>query len=294
MIRELLRFSPLSEGTHAPALSLTADEGTWIKLRDFEGHLNVVLYFFKDGDIPETSKLLRDLNANRQQFEELETAIFGVCAKRTDQLRALRDALGLAFYLIYDPLAVTSRSFGASGRVRPYCKDTLFVIDKNQRVAFSQRGQPTVEQVLSAAANLQGVLAPDADAAEDLNAPVQEERSAVRDPGHGPARVIEIDPTKAEEMLNEEDSLYVLVDVRTLSEFESDRSPQALHMPVDEVTHRYHELGQTDHLIFVCQSGGRSAQAAEFMCSIGSYESYNGIGGMSSWEGDRASGPVEG
>ncbi len=294
MIRELLRFSPLSEGSLAPALSLTADEGTWIKLRDFEGHLNVVLYFFKDGEIPETARLLRDLNANRQQFEALETAIFGVCAKRTDQLRALRDALGLDFYLIYDPLAVTSRSFGASGRVRPYCKDTVFVIGKDQHVAFSERGQPTVEQVLSAAANLQGVIAPDADQAVDTSAGDEPTKSAIREPGTGPARVIEIDPTKAEEMLDEEDSLYILVDVRTVSEFESDRSPQAIHMPVDEVTHRYHELGQTDHLIFVCQSGGRSAQAAEFMCSIGSSEIYNVIGGMSSWEGDRESGPVGG
>ncbi len=293
MIGKFLRLSPLSEGSQAPALSLTADEGTWIKLRDFENHLNVVLFFFKDGEIPETARLLRDLNANRQRFEDLETAIFGVCAQRPDQLRALRDALGLDFYLIYDPLAVTAKSFGAS-RVRPNCKDTLFVIGKDQRVAFSQRGQPTVEQVLSAAANLQGVIAPDAESAEDLNAGPGEEKSAVRDPGHGPARVIEIDPVKAEEMLDEEDSLFILVDVRTVSEFESDRSPRALHMPVDEVTHRYHELGQTDHLIFICQSGGRSAQAAEFMCSIGSSEIYNVIGGMSIWEGDRATGPVEG
>lgn len=294
MIRELLRFSPLSQGTRCPPLSLTADEGTWIKLEDFAGHLNVVLYFFRDGETPETARLLRDLNANRGKFEALETAVFGVCARRTDQLRALRDALGLDFFLIYDPLAVTARSFGASGRVRPYCKDTVFVIGKDGTVAFSERGQPTVEQVLSAAAGLQGVVAPDADAPASADTGPTEERSAVRDPGHGPARVIEIEPDKAEAMLNEEDSLYVLVDVRTLSEFESDRSPQAQHLPVDEVTHRYHELGQTDHLIFICQSGGRSAQAAEFMCSIGSSEIYNVVGGMSGWEGERESGPVGG
>ncbi len=294
MIRELLRFSPLAEGSQAPALSLTADEGTWIKLRDFEGHLNVVLYFFRDGEIPESAELLKNLNANRQHFEDLETAIFGVCAKRTDQLRALRDSLGLDFFLIYDPLAVTARGFGASGRVRPYCKDTLFVIGKDQKIAFSSRGQPTVEQVLSAVAGLQGMVAPEADTVDESADQTSPEKSAVRDPGQGPARVLEIDSEKAVEMLGEEDSLYILVDVRTVSEFESDRSPIAQHMPVDELTHRYHELGQTDHLIFVCQSGGRSAQAGEFMCSIGSSEIYTVGGGMSGWEGDRESGPVGG
>ncbi len=297
MFRELLRFSPLSQGCQAPALSLTADEGTWIKLRDFEGHLNVVLYFFRDGEDPDTARLLRELHANRERFEELETAIFGVCAQRTDRLRSLRDALGLEFFLVYDPLAFTARAFGASGRVRPTCKDTLFVIAKDQVVAFSQRGQPGVEQVLGACAALEGVTTPEA-----VEAPPEEDRSQqpsaeahshVRNPGGGPVRVQEIDSETAERMLAEEDSLYLLVDVRTISEFESDRSPRAIHLPVDEVTHRYHELDQTDHLIFVGQTGGRSSQAAEFMASIGGGEIYNVIGGMSSWEGEHASGPVE-
>ena len=35
VIRDMLRLSPLPEGASAPPLSLTADDGTWIKLRDF-------------------------------------------------------------------------------------------------------------------------------------------------------------------------------------------------------------------------------------------------------------------
>ena len=36
-------------------------------------------------------------------------------------------------------------------------------------------------------------------------------------------------------------------------------------------------------------AGGRSAAAGEFMTSIGGYEIYSVEGGMSSWEGERAS-----
>ena len=46
-ISKLWRLSPLAAGQAAPALSLTAEEGTWIKIRDFQGHLNVVLVFFR-------------------------------------------------------------------------------------------------------------------------------------------------------------------------------------------------------------------------------------------------------
>jgi rhodanese-related sulfurtransferase len=80
------------------------------------------------------------------------------------------------------------------------------------------------------------------------------------------------------------------VDVRTRGEFEADRSPLARHVPVDELPHRYQELGQTDHLIFVCQGGGRSAAAAEFMASLGASNIYNVAGGMSQWTGPRETG----
>ena len=91
----------------------------------------------------------------------------------------------------------------------------------------------------------------------------------------------------AVQMLDEKDSLYKLIDVRTQSEFEADHSPHATRIAVDEIPHRYQEIGQNDYLIFVCQAGGRSAAAAEFMVSIGSKKIFNVMGGMSSWDADR-------
>ncbi|HND32076.1 MAG TPA: rhodanese-like domain-containing protein, partial [Myxococcota bacterium] len=72
-----------------------------------------------------------------------------------------------------------------------------------------------------------------------------------------------------------------------------EHAPQVRHhIPVDELPHRYAELGQTTHIIFVCQGGGRSAAAAEFMTSIGASHIYNVAGGMSQWEGPKQSGPL--
>jgi rhodanese-related sulfurtransferase len=94
-------------------------------------------------------------------------------------------------------------------------------------------------------------------------------------------------------MLTEKDSPFVLVDVRTKGEVEREHTPMARHhIPVDELPHRYAELGQTTHVIFVCQGGGRSASAAEFMTSIGATHVYNVAGGMSQWEGSKVSGPM--
>ncbi len=106
-------------------------------------------------------------------------------------------------------------------------------------------------------------------------------------PVAGPELVKEIDSRNALALLEQTERKYVLVDVRTVGEFASGHSPLAVNIPVDEIPHRYHELGQTTHIVCVCQGGGRSAQAAEFLTSIGGQEIYNVLGGMSAWEGER-------
>ena len=42
---QLMTWRPLRTGVPAPELSLTADDGTWVRLPDFVGERNVVLLF---------------------------------------------------------------------------------------------------------------------------------------------------------------------------------------------------------------------------------------------------------
>jgi len=288
MIRELFRFSPLPVGMESPALSLTADEGTWIKLRDLAERQNVVLLFLRCVAKEEIQEQLVALNALVDPLAELDTRIFGINASRPDQLRTQREKMDLDFPFLYDPFAFTARAFGAASRVAPVCKSVAFLVGKDQQIAFVQAGVPSPDELMAAVRTLEGV-----GEVATVDAPAEPTDDPVRAkaPGEAQESVTDIDSPQAIEMLAEEASLYVLVDVRTKSEYDADHSPRATHIPVDEITHRYHELGQTDHLIFVCQAGGRSAAAGEFMTSIGSREIYSVTGGMSSWEGDRLQTP---
>ena len=65
--------------------------------------------------------------------------------------------------------------------------------------------------------------------------------------------------------------------------------PGSTHIPVDEVPHRYQEIGQMTHLIFICEAGGRAAAAAEFITSIGGSQIYIAEGGIIGWNGPRTS-----
>jgi rhodanese-related sulfurtransferase/peroxiredoxin len=287
MIREFLRIRPPRKGDEAPHLSLTADEGTWIRLTDFKDHLNVILYFISDINDGMNEDYLRELDRARSRFEQLDTAVFAVSTQKTDKLRNFRAQAGIEIFLIYDPWALTSRKFGAC-RTRQRIKDTVVLVAKDGTVALGERGRPDVERLLDICATLEGAAVPEGDgAAAASSAAAASDQSFARKPGKAADTVRHIDSKQALEMLDEDDSAYVLVDVRTKGEFEADHSPLAKHIPVDEIPHRYHEIGQTEHIIFICQMGGRSAAAGEFMTSIGGYEIYSVDGGMSSWDGER-------
>ena len=280
-IKQSLFKKPIEVGSAAPALSLTADEGTWIKLPDFKDHLNVVLLFFRRLDDDATDAFLKSYDQRLEAFEKLDTVVFAVSTYRTDRLREFRAELGLEFFLLYDPLAVESRKFGCSGRIRPYSRPAVVVIGKDGKIASAVHGLVPVQDTLALAAGLEGKDVPEEQSQEQAF-------TGVRDPGGAAWRVQDIEAEDAVKMMAA-DEHFKLVDVRTKSEYDADHAPQAVLLPVDELPHRYQELGQTTHLIFICQSGGRSAQAAEFMASIGASEVYNVATGMSGWTGERRS-----
>ena len=289
VVRDMLRFSPLDVGEEVPPLSLTADEGTWVKIRDFRGNLNVVLVFFRD-ESADTEAYLKALDAAKGQFEALDAVVYGINTAPTDRLRDLRAHLRVDMHFLYDTLALTARAYGVSRKVRPLCRDAVYVVDKDNRVVLAEASHPGVDALLAALAGAEGRDVPVDGVAEDAKG---KGSSCIRDPGKGPAAVTDCDSVKAEELLTADDSPFKLVDVRTKSEYDADHSVHAIHIPVDELPHRWRELGQQNHLIFVCQGGDRSAAAAEFMTSVGAHEIYNVLDGMSSWMGPRERTPVE-
>jgi rhodanese-related sulfurtransferase/peroxiredoxin len=284
----LLSWKPLPVGSPATGLSLTADDGTWIKLADFKGNLHVLLVFLRRLDAP-SAEWFRRLDAERTRFEALDCALFGVNTARTDALRAWRTEVGVETFLLYDPFAMAARGYRASGRVVPQCCDQVVIVDQDGVVRFNERGLPSVERLLDIVSGIAGREPPPP--AAPPPAPNATGDGQLRTPGAPSAMVKDITSAEAIAFLGELDSPYILVDVRTKREYEAERSPSAQHIPVDELPHRYGELGQTTHVIFVCQGGGRSASAAEFVTSIGGTHVYNVLGGMSEWTGDKVSGP---
>ena len=83
----------------------------------------------------------------------------------------------------------------------------------------------------------------------------------------------------------------IVVDVREQSEFCNTQAtppghiPGALNYPWNSgvLQDRYNELPPHGDILVVCGVGGRSAQAAQFLCSNGYTSVYNMTGGMTAW-----------
>jgi rhodanese-related sulfurtransferase len=99
----------------------------------------------------------------------------------------------------------------------------------------------------------------------------------------------QISMDKAIEMM-ESESGYIILDVRTVEEFNDRHIPGAICVPNESIgTEPIAELPQKDQLILVyCRSGRRSKEAAEKLAAMG-YSNIYEFGGILDWTGETVS-----
>lgn len=89
----------------------------------------------------------------------------------------------------------------------------------------------------------------------------------------------------------QEESNYIILDVRTEEEYEEKHIPGAICIPNETIgADEIPELGDKDQLIMVyCRSGNRSKQAAEKLAKLG-YSNIVEFGGINDWTGETVAG----
>lgn len=76
----------------------------------------------------------------------------------------------------------------------------------------------------------------------------------------------------------------VIVDVRQQEEYDNYHIPSAKLIPLGELSSRYTELNQDDDIYVICESGGRSDLAMNFLISKGFNKVANVLPGMRQWK----------
>ena len=91
-------------------------------------------------------------------------------------------------------------------------------------------------------------------------------------------------PMEAKKLINNKNVQFV--DVREVEEYEAGHIPNSTHIPLSQFTERVSELDKQQHLVMVCRSGNRSANACEYLTSLGYPNVSNLFGGMNNWVGE--------
>ena len=91
--------------------------------------------------------------------------------------------------------------------------------------------------------------------------------------------------------LMEEESGYIILDVRTAEEFAEKHIPGAVNIANEAIgTEEIPELPDKDQLILVyCRSGNRSKQASQKLAALG-YTNIVEFGGINDWPGEVVTG----
>ena len=89
----------------------------------------------------------------------------------------------------------------------------------------------------------------------------------------------------------EEESGYIILDVRTAQEYSEKHIPGAINIPNETIgTEDIPELPDKEQLILVyCRSGNRSKQASEKLVKLG-YTNIVEFGGINDWTGETVNG----
>lgn len=114
----------LEEGTKAPPFTLTADDGSQVKLADLNGS-PVVLYFYPADDTPGCTREACAFRDRSSELKKLGAKVFGISPDDVASHIKFRDKFKLNFPLLADPDHQVAEKFGAWREKNMYGKKKM-------------------------------------------------------------------------------------------------------------------------------------------------------------------------
>lgn len=128
-------------GDKAPAFDLPAFPAGRVKLSQFKGKQNVVLYFYPRDNTPGCTTEACDFRDNLAQFQSAETVVLGVSTDTVDSHEKFAAKFELPFPLLADEDHALAEKYGVWVEKNMYGKKSMglqrstFLIDKSGKVA---------------------------------------------------------------------------------------------------------------------------------------------------------------
>ena len=111
-------------GSDAPAFTLTADDGTKVKLADLKGS-PVVLYFYPRDDTPGCTREACAFRDRKVELQKLGATVIGISTDDVASHGKFRDKYALNFPLLADPDHQVAEQYGAWREKNMYGKKSM-------------------------------------------------------------------------------------------------------------------------------------------------------------------------
>lgn len=131
----------LEVGDKAPAFDLPAFPKGRVKLSQFKGKQNVVLYFYPRDDTPGCTKEACGFRDDLPKFESGDTVVLGVSTDTVDSHQKFAEKFSLPFPLLADEDHAVADKYGVWVEKNMYGKKSMgieratFLIDKTGKIA---------------------------------------------------------------------------------------------------------------------------------------------------------------
>ena len=130
----------IEAGQQAPAFTLTADDGTKVRLSDLKGQ-PVVVYFYPRDDTPGCTREACAFRDQQAELKKLGAKVLGISTDSIESHDKFRDKYELNFPLLADPDHAVAEKYGAWREKNMYGKKSMgiqrstFLIDADGKVA---------------------------------------------------------------------------------------------------------------------------------------------------------------
>ncbi len=130
----------IEPGSKAPAFTLTADDGTKVRLAELKGS-PVILYFYPKDDTPGCTREACAFRDQKTALKKLGTKVFGISPDDVASHEKFRDKYDLNFPLLADPGHKMAEKYGAWREKNQYGKKSMgiqrstYLLDADGKVA---------------------------------------------------------------------------------------------------------------------------------------------------------------
>jgi len=132
----------LNVGDIAPDFELEDQNGKKVKLSQFRGKKNLLLAFFPFAFSPVCTNELGELKEKEDTIQRLDTQILAASVDSTWTQKAFAKELKVKFPLLSDFGKKAAASYGSLYEDKGFAKRTLFVVDKQGKIAYKRQYEP--------------------------------------------------------------------------------------------------------------------------------------------------------